>query len=150
VMNNLQDLTHISQMDLNHAVTVAGTIIVDSCFWLSLGLVLVALVDVPLQRHQLNKKLKMTKQEVSRLLLAHLDEHYALYGERTGVRSARKHIAWYIRSLPGGEAFRQHMNTLEDSASQHRAVAAFFDDLAERHERLPDPVLLEEPLALHE
>jgi tRNA-dihydrouridine synthase B len=89
-------------------------------------------------------------EEVSRLLLAHLDEHYALYGERTGVRSARKHIAWYIRCLPGGEAFRQHMNTLEDSASQHRAVAAFFDDLAERHERLPDPVLLEEPLALHE
>lgn len=64
VMNNLNDLTNISQMDLGQAVRVAGTIIVDSCFWLSLGLVLVALVDVPLQRHQLNKKLKMTKQEV--------------------------------------------------------------------------------------
>jgi len=89
-------------------------------------------------------------EEVSRLLLAHLDEHYALYGERTGVRSARKHIAWYMRSLPGGEAFRQHMNTLEDSASQHRAVAAFFDDLAQAHERLPEPVLSVEPLALHE
>ena len=64
VMNNLNDLTNISQLDLGQAVRVAGTIIVDSCFWLSLGLVLVALVDVPLQRHQLNKKLKMTKQEV--------------------------------------------------------------------------------------
>ena len=64
VMNNLQDLTQISQMDLSPAIKVAGTIIVDSCFWLSLGLVLVALVDVPLQRYQLNKKLKMTKQEV--------------------------------------------------------------------------------------
>ena len=64
VMNNLQDLTQISQMDLSPAIQVAGTIIVDSCFWLSLGLVLVALVDVPLQRHQLNEKLKMTKQEV--------------------------------------------------------------------------------------
>ena len=64
VMNNLNDLTNISQMDLGQAVKVAGTIIVDSCFWLSLGLVLVALVDVPVQRHQLNKKLKMTKQEV--------------------------------------------------------------------------------------
>jgi flagellar biosynthetic protein FlhB len=63
VMNNLEDLTHISQMDLNAAIKVAGTIIVDSCVWLSLGLVLVALVDVPLQRHQLNEKLKMTKQE---------------------------------------------------------------------------------------
>jgi len=89
-------------------------------------------------------------EEVSRLLLAHLDDHYALYGERTGVRSARKHIAWYIRSLPGGEAFRQHMNALEDSASQHRAVAAFFDDLAQAHERLPQSVLSVEPLALHE
>jgi len=84
------------------------------------------------------------------LLLAHLDDHYALYGERTGVRSARKHIAWYIRSLPGGGAFRQHMNALEDSASQHRAVAAFFDDLAQAHERLPQSVLSVEPLALHE
>ncbi len=64
VMNNLNDLTHISQLDLNVAIKVAGTIIVDSCLWLSLGLVLVALVDVPLQRHQLNEKLKMTKQEV--------------------------------------------------------------------------------------
>jgi len=64
VMNNLNDLTNISQLDLAQAVKVAGNIIVDSCFWLSLGLVLVALVDVPLQRHQLNKKLKMTKQEV--------------------------------------------------------------------------------------
>jgi flagellar biosynthetic protein FlhB len=63
-MNNLQELTHISQMDLGPAIQVAGNIIVDSCFWLSLGLVLVALVDVPIQRYQLNKKLKMTKQEV--------------------------------------------------------------------------------------
>lgn len=64
VMNNLNDLTHISDMDLHAAIRVAGTIIVDSCLWLSLGLVLVALVDVPLQRYQLNEKLKMTKQEV--------------------------------------------------------------------------------------
>ncbi len=64
VMNNLNDLTHISDMDLHVAIRVAGNIIVDSCLWLSLGLVLVALIDVPLQRHQLNEKLKMTKQEV--------------------------------------------------------------------------------------
>ena len=64
IMNNLDDLTQISQMDLGAAIQVAGNIIVDSCFWLSLGLVLIALFDVPLQRHQLNKRLKMTKQEV--------------------------------------------------------------------------------------
>ena len=87
--------------------------------------------------------------EVRRLLLAHLHEHHALYGERTGVRSARKHIGWYVRSLPDGEAFRQFMNTLEDSAAQHRAVANFFDTLAQTHERLPE-VRLTEPVTLHE
>lgn len=40
--------------------------------------------------------------EVRRLLLDHLQDHYSLYGELTGVRSARKHIAWYLRALPGG------------------------------------------------
>ena len=64
VMNNLDELTHISNMDLSPAIAVAGHIIIDACFLLSLGLVFVAMVDVPLQRHQLNKKLKMTKQEV--------------------------------------------------------------------------------------
>lgn len=60
--------------------------------------------------------------EVRRLLLDHLQDHYSLYGELTGVRSARKHIAWYLRALPGGEAFRQHINTIEDSAAQWQAV----------------------------
>ncbi len=49
VMNNLQELTHISQMDLQPAVALAGSIIVDSCFWLSLGLVLIALIRFALE-----------------------------------------------------------------------------------------------------
>jgi tRNA-dihydrouridine synthase B len=60
--------------------------------------------------------------EVRRLLLDHLQDHYALYGEFTGVRSARKHIGWYVEALPGGESFRNNMNLLEDSAAQWRAV----------------------------
>jgi tRNA-dihydrouridine synthase B len=75
--------------------------------------------------------------EVQRALLAHLQDHYALYGEYTGVRSARKHIGWYVRALPGGEAFRARMNELEDSASQLAAVTAFFDALGARMDRLP-------------
>jgi tRNA-dihydrouridine synthase B len=75
--------------------------------------------------------------EVQRALLAHLQDHYALYGEYTGVRSARKHIAWYVRALPEGEAFRARMNEIEDSASQLAAVQAFFDALGARMDRLP-------------
>ena len=70
-------------------------------------------------------------------LLAHLQQHYALYGEFTGVRSARKHIGWAVRGLPGGEAFRQTMNRLDDARAQVDAVAAYFDNLALAHCLLP-------------
>jgi tRNA-dihydrouridine synthase B len=75
--------------------------------------------------------------EVKRLLLDHLQDHYGLYGEFTGVRSARKHIGWYVRGLPGAEAFRARMNTIEDGAAQLAAVAAFFDQLADAGDRMP-------------
>ncbi len=54
--------------------------------------------------------------EVKRLLLEHLQDHYQLYGEYTGVRSARKHIGWYVKALPGGAAFRSAMNGIEDGS----------------------------------
>jgi tRNA-dihydrouridine synthase B len=75
--------------------------------------------------------------EVRDLLVEHLHDHYGLYGEFTGVRTARKHIGWYVRGLPGGEVFRARMNTLESSTTQLAAVVEYFDALAERHERLP-------------
>ncbi|MFM8574647.1 MAG: tRNA dihydrouridine synthase DusB [Limnohabitans sp.] len=75
--------------------------------------------------------------ELRRALLEHLQDHYGLYGEYTGVRSARKHIGWYVRSLPGGEAFREQMNTLERSEQQLAAVAHYLDGLAQRMDRLP-------------
>ena len=75
--------------------------------------------------------------EVRRLLLEHLQEHYALYGEYTGVRSARKHIGWAVRTLPGGEAFRAAMNTLDSADAQLRALDSFFERLADLHPVLP-------------
>jgi tRNA-dihydrouridine synthase B len=75
--------------------------------------------------------------EVKQLLLAHLQDHYSLYGEFAGVRTARKHIGWYVRELPGGEAFRAHMNTLADCHAQWAAVADYFDELNARMDRLP-------------
>jgi tRNA-dihydrouridine synthase B len=79
-------------------------------------------------------------EEVRRLLQEHLQEHYSLYGEFIGVRSARKHIAWYIRGLPGADAFRVAMNRLEDCAAQQHAVDGYLDQLAQLGDRLPAPV----------
>jgi tRNA-dihydrouridine synthase B len=76
-------------------------------------------------------------RDVQRWLTEHLHAHYALYGEDTGVRSARKHIGWAVRVLPGGETFRQHMNTLQTCRTQADALTDFFDALADRHTLLP-------------
>jgi tRNA-dihydrouridine synthase B len=75
--------------------------------------------------------------EVRDLLLDHLQDHYTLYGEYSGVRTARKHIGWYVKALPGGEDFRARMNVIEDCEAQSAAVGHYFDQLSERMERLP-------------
>ncbi|MBL0085293.1 MAG: tRNA dihydrouridine synthase DusB [Ideonella sp.] len=85
--------------------------------------------------------------EVKRWLVDHLHEHYSLYGEHLGVRTARKHIGWAVRALPGGEAFRAAMNTLESADAQVRAVATFFDALSQTHLVLPLAAANDEPLA---
>jgi tRNA-dihydrouridine synthase B len=64
--------------------------------------------------------------EVRELMHEHLPAHYAFYGEYLGVRTARKHIGWYVEDLPGGEEFRQRMNRLESTAEQLSAVDEFF------------------------
>jgi len=79
-------------------------------------------------------------QQAKAWLLEHLLDHYALYGEYAGVRSARKHIGWAVRALPGGEEFRARMNQLESCEDQVRAVAAWFDALADEHRLLPRAV----------
>ena len=75
--------------------------------------------------------------EVGGWLVAHLHEHSALYGEFTGVRSARKHIGWAVRNLPGGAALRDRMNLQEDAQTQVQGVAGYFAELASLHPLLP-------------
>ena len=64
VSNHMDELLSLANMDLNQAMAVAGKIIVDACFWLAMGLVLIALADVPIQQYQVHKKLMMSRQEV--------------------------------------------------------------------------------------
>ena len=65
--------------------------------------------------------------EVRALMDEHLRAHYAFYGEFLGVRTARKHIGWYVRELAGGEDFRQRMNLIDNCDAQRAAVDTFFE-----------------------
>ena len=61
---NIEDLVSLNRMDLHTGLKHSGDIIIDACFWMSMGLVLIALADVPLQKFQVNKSLKMSRQEI--------------------------------------------------------------------------------------
>ncbi|MFN5445690.1 MAG: tRNA dihydrouridine synthase DusB [bacterium] len=74
--------------------------------------------------------------EVRQLMATHLQAHYEFYGAYLGVRTARKHIGWYVRDLPGGEIFRQRMNLIEDCDTQLAAVDNFFKSQLALGERL--------------
>ncbi len=69
-------------------------------------------------------------EEMRSLVLEHLDDHYDLYGEAVGVRTARKHLGWYSRAWPGGERFRTEINRLQSSVEQVARVEALFDSMA--------------------
>ena len=68
--------------------------------------------------------------EVERILLEHLAALHAFYGELMGVRIARKHVGWYLATLPGAREFRAQFNRLDSTDAQCAHVRAFF---RERH-----------------
>lgn len=65
--------------------------------------------------------------ELRHNLLDHLEDHYRFYGEYTGVRTARKHIGWYLDGLPQAEGLRQHINSSETTSDQIAALQRWFD-----------------------
>ena len=76
--------------------------------------------------------------EIRGLVVAHLHDHYAFHGVETGVRTARKHVGWYVDGLDGGEAFRREFNACETTAAQLAAIEAYFDRLALKGDRLTE------------
>jgi tRNA-dihydrouridine synthase B len=67
-----------------------------------------------------------SESEIAGWLRDHLMDHYQFYGELTGVRTARKHIGWYLKGLPGVKVFRDFLNQLESTDEQLRAIDDFF------------------------
>ncbi len=74
---------------------------------------------------------KMAAPEISLVrdvMLKHLTTLYTFYGEYMGIRIARKHIGWYCKNRPDGEAFRRFFNTLETTELQQKHIRLFFKD----------------------
>lgn len=65
--------------------------------------------------------------EVRDTLVEHLEALYCLYGDRMGVRIARKHLGWYLKVRPGGARLWARVNREESAATQLCLVRGFFD-----------------------
>ncbi|ENX58990.1 tRNA dihydrouridine synthase DusB [Acinetobacter sp. C26M] len=76
--------------------------------------------------------------EVKAVLLGHLAELYDFYGEYSGCRIARKHIAWYTKGLRSSNEFRQNMYKVENTADQAKVVESYFDELLDQGLRMSD------------
>jgi tRNA-dihydrouridine synthase B len=70
-----------------------------------------------------------TPTEVRDILCGHLEHLYTFYGEKMGVRIARKHLGWYAKDRPENAAFRDVVNRAEDAATQMRLTREYFDAL---------------------
>lgn len=68
-----------------------------------------------------------TYGEMKHVLLEHLQDHYDFYGEFIGVRSARKHIGWYLADTPNANDWLSRINQIECTTQQLQAVSRWFD-----------------------
>ena len=65
------------------------------------------------------------------ILLRHYAAIRAHFGEKGGVRLARKHVSWYSQGLRGSAAFRAQMNRLDSGAAVEALIDSFYDPLIE-------------------
>ena len=64
IQHHLQELLSVGSMGLQPALALSGNLISESVLWLSLSLLIVAMIDAPYQRWSFMNRLKMSKQEI--------------------------------------------------------------------------------------
>lgn len=71
--------------------------------------------------------------EIAALMLNHLRNLHAFYGEPAGVRIARKHIGWYLATLPQSQVWRKKINQLTSSNQQLQEIENYFSLMPADH-----------------
>ena len=59
-------------------------------------------------------------------VMEHFEAMLAWYGERAGVRIARKHLGWYSAGLPGAAEFRKGVNGAEEAPMVRGLIREFW------------------------
>ena len=70
--------------------------------------------------------------ELRDIILGHLDAVHRFYGEARGVRTARKHLGWYLAGRPGGDNFRRSFVRIESADAQVTAIKRYFEEALDK------------------
>jgi tRNA-dihydrouridine synthase B len=77
-------------------------------------------------------------KDVHKSLISHLQDHHRFYGPQTGVRTARKHLQWYLTPIIGlRHPFMNRLMIIENPDEQLDKTEHFFEQLGCAFERLP-------------
>jgi len=68
----------------------------------------------------------LEKNDVRDIMLDHLRDLYRFYGDKTGVRIARKHLTWYCSGLMNAQEFRSQVVRVNGAAEQIRLTLQYF------------------------
>lgn len=76
-------------------------------------------------------------ETIGQILLQHVAELHAFYGELPGLRIARKHIGWYLKSLSaeqqaGAGRFRTQLMKVENAVSQLELIEQWFTTVSQQ------------------
>jgi tRNA-dihydrouridine synthase B len=73
------------------------------------------------------KRLPKTLTEIEQIILSHLQNLHAFYGDKMGHRIARKHIGWYLKANVSHTDFIKEFNRIESPEAQISAIKIEFD-----------------------
>ena len=73
------------------------------------------------------KKVPLDKTELRDMMLGHLSDLHRFYGEKRGVRVARKHLTWYCDKLANADEFRYRAVRVDSASEQLRLIEEYFD-----------------------
>lgn len=65
-------------------------------------------------------------KEIYSIVVRHYEMLIDFYGDSVGVPIARKHLAWYSKSLPSGSVFRRQINAERDAKTVLKIVQDYF------------------------
>ncbi len=72
------------------------------------------------------KKKEIRQQEKKEIILEHFHNSLEHYGEEIGIKSFRKHLSWYSKSLTNSNEFRFKVNKSTDKIEVKNLIKQFF------------------------